>query len=422
MLNLKLIVNETQKVKDKLITRGFKTDLIDEIVALAHKRSKTIKALQTAETNRNILTVTIGEHKRQKKAVASLLKKVNTLKSKIEQNKLELKTIEQELDLKTMMIPNLPYDQVPEGQGEADNQVINQYPKLGRGLVSNVLSHEQIGVKLKLIDFERAVKLSGSRFWAYTGLGAKLVRALTSFMLDEHAKRGYLEITPPLIVNAHASFGAGQLPKFADDLFKIENRAAYLISTAEVPLTSFYGNETLSLLGPIKLMAFTPCFRQEAGSGGRDTKGLIRGHQFYKVELFKITNQNDALQEYQQTIVDAKNILEKLALPFREVQLCTGDLGFAASQTIDLEVWMPSQNCYREISSISIFDQFQARRANIKYKDQLGKNHFAVTINGSGLAIDRTIAAILENYQNVDGSVTIPDVLRPYFNNLKILQ
>ncbi len=421
MLNLKLIIKYPQLVKQKLMTRNFDLKLIDEIIDLSSKRSLIMTKLQSLEAKRNVLSSTIGQKKNQGKDTSILLTQVIQVKEKIDSIKDQEVAVNKMIDQKLSYIPNLPSDNTPIGQNENDNKVLAQYDNLGRGIVTQVIAHEQIALQLQLVDFERSVKMSGTRFWSYTGIGAKLVRALINFMIDEHNKRGYKEINPPLIVNAHASFGVGQLPKFKDDLFKIDSRESYLISTGEVPLTNFYANEIINLLGPIKLTAYTPCFRQEAGSGGKDTKGLIRGHQFHKVELFKLVNHEHSEQEFHSTIEDAKNILQKLELPFRELQLCSGDLGFSAQETIDLEVWMPSQKCYREISSISFFGEFQTRRLMIRYKDKDNKNQYANTINGSGLAIDRTIAAILENYQNADGSISVPKSLIPYMDNLEII-
>lgn len=421
MLNLKQIVNETKVVKQKLSMRNFDLKLIDEIIDLATKRSHLMTQVQTLEAKRNNLSTSIGRLKTSGVDTESLMKDVIEVKNAIAQIKGEEIAINNTIEEKLAYIPNLPSDNTPPGQNEDDNKVIAEHANLGQGKISHQNSHDEIAVRLNIVDFTRSVKMSGTRFWSYIGLGAKLVRALINFMIDEHIKRGYQEINPPLIVNAPASFGVGQLPKFQDDLFKIANNDAYLISTGEVPLTNFYAQEIITLLGPIKLTAYTPCFRQEAGSGGKDTKGLIRGHQFHKVELVKFVNHHDSKHEFKSTIEDAKNILQKLELPFQELQLCSGDLGFSAQETVDLEVWFPSQNRYREVSSISFFGEFQARRLKIRYRDENNKMHYAMTINGSGLAIDRTIAAILENYQNKDGSVSIPKVLLPYFDNIKVI-
>ena len=274
-------------------------------------------------------------------------------------------------------------------------------------------------LKKNILDFQRAVKISGSRFVFFKNEGALLVRALESFMLDVHCKNGYTEIIPPLIVSSKAMIGAGQFPKFKDDVYKIESEDSYLISTAEIPLTNYYYNEIIDLSLPIKFVSYTPCFRSEAGASGKDTKGLIRSHQFNKVELVKFTNKQDGFLEFEKTIQDAESILIKLEIPYRKILLCSGDTGFSSSITYDLELWIPSEQKYREVSSISYINDFQARRAKIRYKDEKGKNVFAHTINGSGLAIDRVVAAILEIYQNDNNTITVPKELVSYMRGMK---
>ncbi len=312
-------------------------------------------------------------------------------------------------------IPNLPHESVPVGSSEADNveiRRVGQPPQFD----FEPKAHWDLGPELGILDFDRASKITGARFAVYWGLGAKLERALINFMLDVHTREhGYTEVLPPFIVNSDSMFGTGQLPKFAADSFKLENTDYWLIPTAEVPVTNLYRNETLDGAQlPVKLCAYTPCFRSEAGSYGRDVRGIIRQHQFQKVELVKFAHPDQSYDELEKLTADAEDILRRLGLPFRTVALSTGDLGFSAAKTYDIEVWLPGQNAYKEISSCSNFEAFQARRASIKFKSAKGKSEFAHTLNGSGLAVGRTWVAIVENYQQKDGSVVVPEALRPY--------
>jgi seryl-tRNA synthetase len=312
-------------------------------------------------------------------------------------------------------IPNLPHESVPVGSSEADNveiRRVGQPPQFD----FEPKAHWDLGPELGILDFDRASKITGARFAVYWGLGAKLERALINFMLDVHTREhGYTEVLPPFIVNSESMFGTGQLPKFAADSFKLENTDYWLIPTAEVPVTNLYRNETLDGAQlPVKLCAYTPCFRSEAGSYGRDVRGIIRQHQFQKVELVKFAHPDQSYDELEKLTADAEDILRRLGLPFRTVALSTGDLGFSAAKTYDIEVWLPGQNAYKEISSCSNFEAFQARRASIKFKSAKGKSEFAHTLNGSGLAVGRTWVAIVENYQQKDGSVVVPEALRPY--------
>ena len=420
MLDLKNIINNKEIVIQKLKNRNFDISIIEKIFDLSKKRSKLMINIQNLKSQKNLISKKIGIKKQNHEFIEEDLNKVAKLKAKIEKINDKEKDVNRKIEKMLLYIPNLPSDNTPIGNDEKDNVIINEYQNLGRGKITNVIPHYEIGQKLDVIDFKKSVKLSGSRYWSYKGLGAKLVRALQNFMLDKHVKNGYIEWLPPLIVKDKILIGTGQLPKFEEDLFKIENSQSYLIPTAEVPLTNLFSDEIIDLSSPIAYTAFTPCFRSEAGSGGKDTKGLIRSHQFYKVELVKFTSKEDYQKEFQKTINDAKAILNDLELPFQEVELCTGDLGFAAEKTIDLEVWIPSEKKYREISSISGFNTFQSKRALIRYKDKQGKNQIAYTINGSGLAIDRIIASIFENYQNEDGSISIPKKLISYMNLEKI--
>lgn len=419
MLDLKKIVNNFDEVSLALSKRSFDLEVLKKLHNLLGSRSKIMTETQELEAARNALSKR-GGNKDDKSVIEKNISEAKLIKEKLEVIKAEEAKIQQEVQKLLLIIPNIPNKNVPVGKDENDNVIIAKHENIGRGKVTNVKPHYEVALELGIVDFERAVKTAGSRFWIYKGLGAKLVRALENFMLDVHIKKGYLEFTPPVIVNAKTMQGTGQLPKFADDLFKLENKDFYLIPTAEVPLTNYYADEIVDLSSPKLFTAYTPCFRSEAGSGGKDMRGLIRSHQFHKVELVKITSHDSLESEYKKTVDDAKNILELLELPFQELQLCSGDLGFSSEETIDLEVWIPSEKRFRETSSISRFGDFQGRRANIRYKNADGKNVSACTINGSGLAIDRTIAAILENYQNKDGSVDIPKVLIPYMGVDKI--
>ena len=418
MLDLKQLLNNFEATKNQMSKRKFDLSKLDEIQEIAKKRSELMTKLQSLEAEKNVISKKIGELKAKKENADDLMAEVAKVKTQIEEIKNDEASINEELKEKMLYIPNLPSLNVPEGKDDSENVVIKTHDKLGRGLITNVKPHYEAATSLDIVDFERAVKMSGTRFWAYKGLGSRLVRALENFMLDTHTSKGYTEMRPPVIVNSKTMQGTGQLPKFKEDLFKLEGLDAYLIPTAEVPVTNFYQDEIIDVNSPIAFTAFTPCFRAEAGSGGRDMRGLIRAHQFNKVELVKLVSHKDLQVEFEKTVNDAKAILEMLELPFRELQLCSGDLGFSAEETIDLEVWIPSENKYREISSVSRFGDFQGRRSSIRYKTENG-NSPVCTINGSGLAIDRTIAAILENYQNEDGSITVPKVLIPYMGGIE---
>ena len=414
MLDLKKIINNSEKIKKKLSTRNFDIKLIDEIIELSKMRSKTMTKLQSLEAERNLKSKEIGIQKSKGQEISNQVQKVQEIKNQIEKTKEIEININNKIRNKLLFIPNIPSENTPIGRSEDENILIKEKWDIGRGKVINVKPHYEIAEELDIVDFQRAVKLSGSRFWAYKGYGARLVRALENYMLDTHVKNGYIEWRPPVIVKDNIMEGTGQLPKFKEDLFKIEGLNSYLIPTAEVPLTNLHNGEILDLSKPISYTSFTPCFRAEAGSGGRDTRGLIRAHQFNKVELVKFVSKEDLRNEFQKTLNDAKNILEELKLPYQELKLCSGDIGFSAEETVDLEVWIPSEQRYRETSSVSSFSDFQGRRASIRYKDSNGKNRPVFTINGSGLAIDRIVAAILENYQNNDGTIDVPEVLVSY--------
>ena len=422
MLDLKYILNNKNYIIKKLSTRNYDISNIEKIVKLIEKRNQLIFKLEKLLAKKNELSQEIGIQKRNKKNPEKLINEVNLLKEEIDKIELKADKSINKVNELVLQIPNIPYDDVPIGHSDLDNIVIKEHPTLGRGLVKNVEPHYDIATKLDIIDFSRAVKLAQTRFVLYKKEGAALIRALENFMLDTHIKNGYEEIMPPHIVNSKMLYGTGQLPKFKEDLFKLEGNDLWLIPTAEVPVTNYHYDEILDLSKPKKYVAYTKCFRSEAGSGGRDTRGIIRQHEFHKVELVKVVKQEDGMTEWEKMVNDAKNILELLEIPYREVMLSTGDIGFSSAKTIDLELWIPSEEKYRETSSISICNDFQARRAKIRYRNDEGKTTYAFTMNGSGLAIDRVMAAILENYQNSDGSISIPKVLIPYMNGLEKIE
>lgn len=422
MLDLKYILNNKNYIIKKLSTRNYDISNIEKIVKLIEKRNQLIFKLEKLLAKKNELSQEIGIQKRNKKNPEKLINEVNLLKEEIDKIELKADKSINKVNELVLQIPNIPYDDVPIGHSDLDNVVIKEHATLGRGLVKNVEPHYDIATKLDIIDFSRAVKLAQTRFVLYKKEGAALIRALENFMLDTHIKNGYEEIMPPHIVNSKMLYGTGQLPKFKEDLFKLQDNDLWLIPTAEVPVTNYHYDEILDLSKPKKYVAYTKCFRSEAGSGGRDTRGIIRQHEFHKVELVKVVKQEDGMTEWEKMVNDAKNILELLEIPYREVMLSTGDIGFSSAKTIDLELWIPSEEKYRETSSISICNDFQARRAKIRYRNDEGKTTYAFTMNGSGLAIDRVMAAILENYQNSDGSIDIPKVLIPYMNGLEKIE
>jgi len=353
-----------------------------------------------------------------------LFLRVKALGDELKREEEELKKVEDELEFKLSLIPNIPHESVPFGVDDTENVVVKRWGDIPE-FSFEPKPHWEIGEALGILDFERAGKITGSRFVVYWNEGALLERALINFMLDLHIKKhGYKEVLPPFIVNERALFGTGQLPKFKIDLFKLEEWDYYLVPTAEVPVTNLHQDEILpEEVLPLYYVAYTPCFRSEAGSYGKDVRGIIRQHQFNKVELVKFTTPETSYEELESLLLDAEEVLQLLELPYRVVVLCTGDLGFAAAKTYDIEVWAPGQNRFVEISSCSNFEDFQARRANIRYRPKGGgKPRFVHTLNGSGLAIGRTVMAILENYQQEDGSVVIPKVLRPYMGGLEIIK
>jgi len=412
LLDLKLLRNERDKVSASLSRRHMDLE-IDSLVALEEKRIEAASELESMQRTMNEAAAEIGKLVREKKDAGDAKARMKKLSGSIKEKEADCRDIEKQVTDIALLIPNIPDDSVPDGQSEEDNKVVRSWGE-PRKFEFEPRSHVEIGEELGILDMKRAAKLSGSRFALYRGGGAKLERALIAFMLNQQSENGYEETLPPFMVNGKAMTGTGQLPKFADDLFKIEDSDYYLIPTAEVPLTNIYANEILDGERlPIKMCACTPCFRREAGSYGKDTAGIIRLHQFNKVELVKIVKPENSMAELESLTADAEQILQKLELPYRVVELCTGDLGFGAAKTYDLEVWLPSQNRYREVSSCSNFTDFQARRAKIRFRrDKNAKPELAHTLNGSGLAVGRTVVALLENFQQKDGSVTIPKALR----------
>ncbi|MBI4041703.1 MAG: serine--tRNA ligase [Deltaproteobacteria bacterium] len=416
MLDLKLICEESNRVIQNLSRRGVDSKTISDICALNQDRKKMIQELEALRQKQNSVSKDIVRLKQEKKEATDELKNMKKVASEAKDLELKLQAQEAKLKDALLWVPNLLHESVPEGKTSAQNVEIRKWGKLPE-FQFTPLDHEQLGEKLNLLSIKRAATLSGSRFTFLTGWGAKLERSLINFMLDINTQEGaYHEIFPPLLVNAETLTGTGQLPKFKQDLFKIENHDLYLIPTAEVPLTNFYRGEILSKDAlPVQFTAYTPCFRSEAGSYGKDVRGLIRQHQFNKVEIVKIVEPEHSYQHLESLTQDAEKILQRLELPYRVVALCSADTGFGATKTYDLEVWIPSQKTYREISSCSHFEDFQARRMNLRYRPtSTAKPQYPHTLNGSALAVGRTWVAILENFQQKDGSVLIPKALQPY--------
>jgi seryl-tRNA synthetase len=420
MLDLKFIRLEPNLVKEKLERRGLDGYTIDSILKLDEQRRKILFDVTSLKEERNKVSDEIGRLKKEKKDAQDKILAMREVSAKIKEIDSEIKTIEEKIQKSLLEIPNMVDDSVPVGPDEESNIEIRKWGE-PRDFDFEPQAHWDLGERLNILDFERGAKIAAARFTVLKNIGACLERALTNFMLDIHTREhGYQEIFPPFLVNATTMTGTGQLPKFENDLFK-SNDELYLIPTAEVPLTNLHQGEILSEADlPLYYTAYTACFRREAGSYGKDVRGLIRQHQFNKVELVKICKPEDSFQELEKLTQNAETILQRLELPYRIVVLSTGDIGFSAAKTYDLEVWLPAQNKYREISSCSNCTDFQARRANIRYRVQeSGKVNFVHTLNGSGIAVGRTMVAILENYQEKDGSIIIPDVLRPYMNGLK---
>ncbi|MBW2065214.1 MAG: serine--tRNA ligase [Deltaproteobacteria bacterium] len=424
MLDLKFIRAHLDDVREMLKARGYQDIDISRFETLDQARRNILPRLEELRHQRNRVSEDIAEKKRKGEDASPLIEEMKQVSKEIKEREAELRGIEDELHDVIMLIPNMPHESVVVGGDEKDNPVIREWGEIRR-MDFEPLPHWEIGENLGILDFARAAKIAGARFALYSGAGALLERALINFMLEVHTKEhGYTEVLPPFMVNAASMTGTGQLPKFKEDLFKIEGWDFYLIPTAEVPVTNIHREEILKEEDlPIYYVSYTPCFRSEAGSYGKDTRGLIRQHQFNKVELVKFCHPENSYDELEKLTRNAEEILRRLELPYRVVSLCTGDLGFSAAKTYDLEVWLPGQNVYREISSCSNFSDFQARRAAIRYKKKNAKGTELVhTLNGSGLAVGRTLVAVLENYQQADGTVSVPQALIPYMGGLKTIK
>ena len=415
MLDMKFVRENPELVMDAMRKRNANVNH-DEFLELEKKRRELTLQVEALKSQRNAASQEIGKMKKAGENADAQMAEVRALGDKIAEDDKELKDIEARLKEILMTIPNMPAADTPVGSSDADNPVVRTWREPAK-FAFEPQAHWDIGEKLNILDVERAGKVSGARFTFYRGLGSRLERSVINFFLDIHTgENGYTEFFPPFIVNKDSMQGTGQLPKFAEDMFKLEGLDYYLIPTAEVPITNLHRDEILSGDDlPLYYTAYSACFRAEAGSAGRDTRGLIRQHQFNKVELVKFTKPEDSWDELEKLTANAEKVLQLLELPYRVVRLCTGDIGFSSAATYDLEVWLPAANCYREISSCSNFLDFQARRANIRFRrDTKSKPEFVHTLNGSGVAVGRTVAAILENYQQADGSVIVPKVLRPY--------
>ena len=419
MLHLKYVRSNFESIKEMIRNRGYNLD-ISRFETLDRERRERLTELEELRHRRNSVSEEIATVKKKGGDTSSIIAEMKQVSSDIKEKEKELPRVIEELNQLLMVVPNMPHESVPLGKDENDNPVIRTWGEIGK-MDFEPLPHWEVGEKLGILDFVRAAKIAGSRFALYLGLGVKLERALINFMLDIHTQEhGYTEVLPPFMVNTASMTGTGQLPKFKEDLFKIEGWDFYLIPTAEVPVTNIYREEILSNEElPIYHVAYTPCFRSEAGSHGKDTRGLTRQHQFNKVELVKFTRPEESDEELEKLTRNAEEILRRLELPYRVISLCTGDLGFSAAKTYDLEVWLPGHDVYREISSCSNFSDFQSRRAGIRFKR---KGHSGTelvhTLNGSGLAVGRTLLAILENCQRADGSVAIPYALKPYMGGV----
>ncbi|WP_096225984.1 serine--tRNA ligase [Geobacillus sp. FJAT-46040] len=424
MLDMKILRTQFEEVKEKLMQRGGDLTNIDRFEQLDKDRRRLIAEVEELKSKRNDVSQQIAVLKREKKDAEPLIAQMREVGDRIKRMDEQIRQLEAELDDLLLSIPNVPHESVTIGQSEEDNVEVRRWGE-PRSFSFEPKPHWEIADRLGLLDFERAAKVAGSRFVFYKGLGARLERALINFMLDIHLDEfGYEEVLPPYLVNRASMIGTGQLPKFAEDAFHLDSEDYFLIPTAEVPVTNLHRDEILAADDlPIYYAAYSACFRAEAGSAGRDTRGLIRQHQFNKVELVKFVKPEDSYDELEKLTRQAETILQRLGLPYRVVALCTGDLGFSAAKTYDIEVWLPSYGTYREISSCSNFEAFQARRANIRFRrDPKAKPEYVHTLNGSGLAIGRTVAAILENYQQEDGSVIVPEALRPYMGNRDVIR
>jgi seryl-tRNA synthetase len=422
MLDLRFLRNHQDVVIKMLANRGSSLDF-SEFEGLDKERRSKLAILEALRHRRNKVSDAIAALKRKGEDASGSIAEMKEVSAEIKEREKEIEGVIQELNGLMMIMPNVPLDTVPIGKDERDNVVVRKWGEI-HDMGFEPLPHWDIGERLSILDFSRAARMAGARFAIYRGAGARLERALINFMLDIHTKEhGYTELLPPFIVNSASMTGTGQLPKFKEDLFKLEGWDYFLIPTAEVPVTNVHREEVLDEEAlPISYVAYTPCFRSEAGSYGKDTRGLIRQHQFNKVELVKFAKPEESLEEHERLTRHAEEILRRLDLPYRVISLCTGDLGFSSAKTYDLEVWLPGQGLYKEISSCSNFTDFQARRAEIRFRRKGSSGTELVhTLNGSGLAVGRTFVAVLENYQTADGRVAVPDALKPYMGGVEVI-
>ncbi|MBT2765601.1 serine--tRNA ligase [Paenibacillus sp. ISL-20] len=424
MLDVKILRSEYSRVEEALKNRGKSLDLIADFPKLDARRRELLQESESLKNRRNTVSAEVAKLKKNRENADDLILEMRQVSDQIKAMDEEVRELEASISELTLAIPNIPHESVPVGASEEENVEIRRWAE-PKAFGFEPKAHWELAQNLSILDFEAGAKVTGSRFTFYKGLGARLERALISFMMDLHSdKHGYEEMLPPYIVNRDSLYGTGQLPKFEEDLFKISDTDYYLIPTAEVPVTNYHREEILNSEDlPKYYVAYSSCFRSEAGAAGRDTRGLIRQHQFNKVEMVKIVHPETSFDELEKMTADAERVLQLLNLPYRVMALCTGDMGFGSMKTYDLEVWLPESGVYREISSCSNIGDFQARRANIRFRPEpKSKPEFIHTLNGSGLAVGRTVAAILENYQQADGSVVIPEVLRPYMGNVSIIE
>ncbi|MFB5679206.1 serine--tRNA ligase [Paenibacillus terreus] len=421
MLDVKILRNDFERVQEALRNRGKDQESISEFPVLDTRRRELLQESETLKNRRNTVSAEVARLKKNKENADDLIVEMRQVSDRIKELDEQVRELEEQIDELVLSIPNIPHKDVPVGTSEEDNVEIRRWSE-PRSFSFEPKAHWDIAQNLGILDFEAGAKVTGSRFTFYKGLGARLERALINFMMDLHSnEHGYEEMLPPYIVNRDSLYGTGQLPKFEEDLFKLRDTEYYLIPTAEVPVTNYHREEILPVEElPKHYVAYSSCFRSEAGAAGRDTRGLIRQHQFNKVEMLKLVHPDTSYEELEKMTQNAERVLQLLGLPYRVLALCTGDMGFTSAKTYDLEVWLPESGMYREISSCSNCEDFQARRANIRFRPEpKAKPEFLHTLNGSGLAVGRTVAAILENYQEEDGSVRIPEVLQPYMGGIE---
>ncbi|NRF95188.1 serine--tRNA ligase [Paenibacillus frigoriresistens] len=423
MFDVKLLRSDLAAVQAAMQNRGKQIEELNGFTELDLKRRELLQETEQLKNRRNTVSQEVAGRKRSGENADELIQEMKVVGDRIKELDDEIRLLDESLQQILLSIPNMPHASVPVGRTEEENVELRRVGEIPQ-FDYEVKPHWEVAQELGILDFEAAAKVTGSRFVFYKGLGARLERALINFMMDLHSdEHGYEEMLPPYIVNRESLTGTGQLPKFEEDVFKIENSDYFLIPTAEVPVTNYHREDILTNDQlPVNFVAFSACFRSEAGSAGRDTRGLIRQHQFNKIELVKLVKPEDSYDELEKLTGHAERVLQLLKLPYRVLSLCTGDIGFTSAKTYDLEVWLPNSGAYREISSCSNFEDFQARRANIRFRrDAKAKPEFVHTLNGSGLALGRTVAAILENYQQADGSILVPEILIPYMNNVKVI-